>query len=162
MFKNSFRHPVKCLMWYLGQKFFLPTKYSLYSALHPDDSATPMRISHKEIAQMEGKGALRDSRWRKLLSVRHDAIDSTERERRHAITPPRHASSAVTRKGTRHCRAEPVTGHLQLKLLLSLSSLCFVLVLSKGSYKDETISCHSQKQKKEDLGVRFPASHHCS
>ena len=109
-----------------------------------------MRISHKEIAHTEGKGALRDSRWRKLLSVRHNAIDSTERERRRAITPPRHASSAVTRKGARHCHAEPVTGHLRLKLLLlSLNSLCFVLVLSKGSYKDETISCHSQKQKRK-------------
>ena len=61
MFKNSFRHPVKCPMWYLGQKI-LPTKYSLYSALHPDDSTTPMRISHKEIAQTEGEGALQDSR----------------------------------------------------------------------------------------------------
>ena len=67
-----------------------------------------------------------------------------------------YGASCLTRKGARHCRARPVTGHLRLKLLLlSLNSLCFVLVLSKGSYKDETISCHSQKQKRKIQGCAF-------
>ena len=64
-----------------------------------------MRISHKENAQTEGEGALRDSCRRELLSVSHDAIDSTKRDRQraHKPTPPRHRGGSCLACRRRRC-----------------------------------------------------------